>query len=259
MNLKVSHFLSLVHVQAVMKLKSQANNLVLSYLWWILEPLLYVLLFYFVFKFILYRGGEDFLTFLMVGKISFLWFSKAVTSGANSLIENKGLITQRVIPKIMFPLVNCQEAFYKQQVAFLVLFIVLIINGFTSYENWLYIFPLVFLQYVLTIGVASFFSIFVTIAPDFRMAIQLFMMGLMFTSGIFWDINLIQNPAMKDILLLMNPLAALIQGYREALMWQGALELRYIFSITFWALLSLCLGAFLLSRYSTLLTRKLLA
>jgi len=254
-----AQFSSLVHIQAVMKLKSQANNLVLSYLWWVLEPLLYVLLFYFVFKYVLYRGGEDFLIFLMVGKIPFLWFSKAVNSGANSLVENKGLIMQRIIPKFMFPMINCQEAFYKQQVAFLVLVIFLIISGFTYYENWIYILPLIILQYILIIGVAAVFSVFVTIAPDFKLVIQLFMMGLMFTSGIFWDVNLIQDPVMKDMLLTFNPMAALIQGYRQVLMWQGVLEARYLLMILLWAIVSISLGAFMLKKYSNLLTRKLLA
>ncbi len=256
--MNASRFISLVHTQALMKLKSQANNLVLSYLWWVLEPLLYVLLFYFVFKYVLYRGGENFLTFLMVGKISFLWFSKAVTSGANSLIENKGLLMQRDMPKAMFPLVNCQEAFYKQQIAFVVLFVVLIVNGFSASFHWLNLIPIILLQYLLTIGVAAFFSVFVTIAQDFRMVIQLFMLGLMFTSGIFWDVNLIQDPNLKDMLLLLNPLAALIQGYREVLMWQGVLEFKYMLSITCWALLAIILGTFLLTKNSNYLTRKLL-
>ena len=120
--------ISLIHTQAVMKLKSQANSLVLSYLWWVLEPLLYVALFYFVFKYVLYRGDENFFIFLMVGKIPFLWFSKAVNTGANSIIQNRGLIAQRIIPKAIFPLINCQEALYKQLFAFAVLLIFLVMD-----------------------------------------------------------------------------------------------------------------------------------
>jgi lipopolysaccharide transport system permease protein len=152
--------ISLIHTQATMKLKSQANTLVLSYLWWVLEPLLFVALFYFVFKYVLYRGSEDFFLFLMVGNIPFLWFSKAVNSGANSIVQNKGLIMQRVIPKVIFPLVNCQEAFYKQLFAFSVLIIFLVFNGHTNFQNWWQLIPLILLQYILIAGVASFFCCF---------------------------------------------------------------------------------------------------
>ena len=42
-------YLRLIDTQARMALKSDAANLVLGYVWWILEPLLYVMVFYVVF------------------------------------------------------------------------------------------------------------------------------------------------------------------------------------------------------------------
>jgi lipopolysaccharide transport system permease protein len=249
--------ISLIHTQATMKLKSQANTLVLSYLWWVLEPLLFVALFYFVFKYVLYRGSEDFFLFLMVGKIPFLWFSKAVNSGANSIVQNKGLIMQRVIPKVIFPLVNCQEAFYKQLFAFSVLIIFLVFNGHTNFQNWWQLIPLILLQYILIVGVASFFAVFVTLARDFTVIIAMFMMALMFTSGIFWDINLIQDQSMKELLLTLNPLAALIDGYRQVLIYDNTLNIKYMVAVLVWGLMSLSVGAYCLNRYSNTLTRRL--
>ncbi len=255
--MNISQAISLIHIQAIMKMKSQANALVLSYLWWILEPLLFVGLFYFVFKYVLYRGDEDFFTFLMVGKIPFLWFSKAVNSGANSIIQNKGLVVQRVIPKIIFPLVNCQEAFYKQLFAFSVLILFMLFNGYVEIANWWQLIPLIFLQYLLIVGVASVFAVFVTFASDFSVVIGMFMMGLMFTSGIFWDINLIQDQVMKELLLTFNPLAALIDGYRQVLMYDNLLNYKYMLTVFIWAMSSFIIGYFCLHKYSNTLTRRL--
>lgn len=240
-----------------MKLKSQANALVLSYLWWVLEPILYVGLFYFVFKYVLYRGGEDFLMFLVLGKIPFLWFSKAVTSSAQSIVQNKGLISQRVVPKIMFPLVNCQEAFYKQLVAFIVLIVFVLINDYQDYSLWWQLIPLILLQYLLIIGVGSFFAVFVTFAQDFTMLISMFMMGLMFTSGIFWDVNLIQDPSLKEILMIANPLASIIDGYRQVLMYGNPLNMTYMLSVLAWAASSIVLSMYLLFVFDKALTRRL--
>ncbi|GAP74595.1 o-antigen export system permease protein RfbD [Pseudoalteromonas sp. SW0106-04] len=240
-----------------MKLKSQANTLVLSYLWWVIEPLLYVVLFYFVFKYVLYRGGEDFFIFLMVGKIPFLWFSKSVTSGANSLVENRGLIAQRIVPKYMFPFVNCQEASYKQVIAFAVLFSVLIASGYAPTSNWWQLIPLIVLNYLLICGVAVLFSVFVSYAADFRMVIQLFMMGLMFTSGIFWDVNMIQDQSIKEFLLILNPVAALIDGYRQVLMYNQDLNVLYMVTTFAWACGALVAGLTMLHMFNNTLTRKL--
>lgn len=242
-----------------MKMKAQSNTLVLSYLWWVLEPLLYVLLFYFVFKFVLYRGGDNFLMFLILGKIPFLWFSKGVSSGSSAITENKGLISQRVIPKYIFPLVNCQESTYKQIFAFFVLFTAVSAGGYTPTVNWLLLVPLILLNYLLICGVALFFSFFSTLAPDFKVAIQMFMMCLMFTSGIFWDVNLIQDQQLKSLLMHINPLAAIIDGYRQIIMHNAPLKMTYMLAVFAWSLLAICLGAFMLHHCSNFLTRKLFA
>jgi lipopolysaccharide transport system ATP-binding protein len=72
-----------------------------------------------------------------------------------------------------------------------------------------------------------FFAVFVTLARDFTVIIAMFMMALMFTSGIFWDINLIQDQSMKELLLTLNPLAALIDGYRQVLIYDNTLNIIY--------------------------------
>lgn len=258
-NLKVSHFLSLVHVQAIMKLRSQANSLVFSYLWWILEPLLYVMLFYFVFKFVLYRGSDNFFLFLMAGKIPFLWFSKGVNSSANSLTENKGLIGQRIIPKMIFPLVNCLEAFYKQPLSFAVLIGFLILNGLGYQHDWWQLIIIMLLQFLLIFGVGAFFAVFVTLIPDVKMVIQLFMLGLMFTSGIFWDVNLIQDPNVRHYLMMLNPVAALIEAYRDIFINHTTLEYKYLVSVFCWSVFSIGSAHLLIKNLNNTLTRKLVS
>jgi len=240
-----------------MKLKSQANTLLLSYLWWVLEPLLYVFLFYFVFKFVLYRGGDDFFIFLITGKIPFLWFSKSINTGSNSIIENKGIIAQRRISKWLFPIINCHEASYKQLVSFSVLFSAIFIAGYAPSLNWLQLVPLIALNYALICSVALLLSVLVTYAPDFKMAIQFLVMGLMFTSGIFWDVNLIQDPNLKELLMTLNPIASLIDGYRQVLIYNNLLNIKYMLAIFAWSAVIGFTGLFLLHYYSNTLTRKL--
>ncbi|WP_394200820.1 ABC transporter permease [Shewanella waksmanii] len=193
--------------------------MILSYIWWVLEPLLFVALFYFVFEVMLDRGRGDFLIFLILGKIPFLWFSKSITTAANSLVENKGLIDQRPIPKFIFPLVNIQEAAYQQVVTFAVMIAVVIFSGYQDYQYWWQLVPLILLQYLLICGFGSLMAMMVTFLPDFRMILQMFMMGLMFCSGIFWDVNAIADPDMRNAVLLFNPLALIIDCYRQVLLF----------------------------------------
>ena len=97
--MKILDFIILVDTKAKMSLKAEASKLYLSFLWWIIEPMLFVLAFYFVFAVLLKSRQEDFLLFLMCAKIPYMWFSKAVTTASASIVGNRGIISQIDIPK----------------------------------------------------------------------------------------------------------------------------------------------------------------
>ncbi|EED30587.1 hypothetical protein NOR53_501 [gamma proteobacterium NOR5-3] len=79
----------LVDEMARMSLKADASRFYLGYLWWVLEPLLYVAVFYVVFEVLLGTRRPDFLVFLMCGKLTFIWFSKSVVHASRSIVASK--------------------------------------------------------------------------------------------------------------------------------------------------------------------------
>lgn len=225
----VTQFFSLVHTQAKMSLKAEASRLYFSYLWWILEPILYVIVFYFVFEVILNFGRENFLLFLMCGKIPFLWFTKSITAASNSIIQNKGIISQTNIPKILFPYTSLHESLYKQWAVFLVLLSIVIAYGFFPNLNWLWLLPLVFTQYLLILLCSLIGAFLVCFIPDMRIIISMGLTFLLFVSGIFWDINTIQDASLRDLIFIINPLAFLLDGYRAVLIQQTIYDLEHLF------------------------------
>ena len=109
--------LRLIDIQARMLLKADASKLRLGYLWWFLEPLAWVAVFFVVFNLILdsdRRGGLDFLAFLACGKFAFIWFSKTVVQASNSIVANQALVGKINVPKTLFPIAVVQESLYRQ-------------------------------------------------------------------------------------------------------------------------------------------------
>lgn len=206
---------SLVHTKARMSLKADAARLYLSYLWWVLEPVLWALAFYFVFT-ILLGFGRD-LLFIMLGKIPFLWFSKSVTNGSDSIVGGKSLINQTNIPKQFFPYVATAEVLYRQWVVFLVLMAMAWLYGHTPSLHWLWIIPLIIVQYLVILPVAMLGAVLVCYVRDFKILIGMSMIVLMFMSGIFWDLSRVTDPAKRELLVTWNPLAFFIDGYRSVL------------------------------------------
>ena len=217
-NLTLKQTLTLMDVMARLSLKADAQRYFLGYLWWILEPLLWVAVFYLVFEVFLGSGRADFLMFLAVGKLTFIWFSKSVNQAANSLIAGRGLIGNTDSPKWLFPWAVCHEGLYKQVAVFAVLVVMLLYKGYEPTLQWLWIAPIAITQYVLILGCAMVAALLVCVRQDFQLIVQLGTVFLLFMSGIFWDIDSIGNAALRENLLLVNPVAPLIDLYRTVLM-----------------------------------------
>lgn len=212
------HYLTLVDALARMSLKADASRYFFGYIWWILEPLLYVLVFYVVFELILQNRRDDFLVFLMCGKLTFIWFSKSVTQSARSIRNAKGLIGRVDVPKSLFPLATIQEGLYKQASVFVLLITVLLAAGYAPSAVWGWLLPLVLVNYLMIVACGLLAAWLVCLMLDVHMLVSLGMTFLLFVSGIFWDPRDLADPVTTEWILALNPLAFLIDAYRQVLM-----------------------------------------
>ncbi len=204
-------------VQLLFNLKSETRKTYLNYLWWVLEPALFTAVFYLVFAVFLSKGSDDFVLFLLCGKIPFLWFSKSVSNASNSIVAGKGLIHQIAIPKAYFPMLIVGQDFIKQLFVMAFLFIFLVYADKTPQLEWLYFIPIMITQLLLIIACSLVAAAITPFVPDFKFLINTGMMLLMFGSGIFYSYKDVINPKHQD-LFLMNPLANLIKNYREVML-----------------------------------------
>ena len=211
-------YLTLIDTLARFHLRGEARQFSLGYFWWFLEPALYISVFYVVFQLLLDRRQPDFLYFLTVGKLVFVWFSKSVVQASSSIETNKGLISQVLIRKEVFPLAAVLQGVYRQLVVFSILFLLLFVSDKGHFHYWFLLLPLILIQVVLITGCGLLAALMVCWQKDFQHLIQLGMLFLLFVSGVFWDVNDIADAEVRDWVLLLNPLAALIDAYRQILL-----------------------------------------
>jgi len=230
----LAQYFRLIDVQARMLLKADASKFILGYLWWFLEPLLWVAVFYLVFNVILDskgRSGSEFLLFLACGKFAFIWFSKTVTQASNSIVSNKSLVSKMNVPKSMFPMAVVQESLYRQGSVYLCLFAMLAAFGTPVTIAWLWLLPVIFVNYLLIVACSFVGAYLVCLVRDVSKVIPLGMMFLLFTSGIFWDVRDIGSPEKTELILALNPLAFMLDAHRQVLLHQTMPDLVHLLYI----------------------------
>ena len=209
----ITRLLNLIWAKAIFNLRSEDHHNYLSYVWWILEPLIHMAIYYLVFGYLLQRGGENFPVFLLTGLIPWMWFMKAVSSSSNSIIAGQHLLLQVDLPSIVFPLVSLVQSTLKQIPVFILLFAFLWLHNITPSANWWALLPVITVQILLTIAFASMVAALVPFMRDLTYLVPTGLTLLMFLSGIFYDYRMI--PVEWQSAFLMNPVAFLLQCYRD--------------------------------------------
>lgn len=249
------HYLELIWYKALAELRAEAARSFLGFLWWIVEPVLYMAAFYVVFGLIFERGGADFVPFLLCGLVAWKWFASTVTSAANAIPANGGLMQQVYLPKHIFPTIVLLVNTVKFLVVMGLLLVFLMSYGHTPSYAWLGLPALVLVQCLFIAAVAGLVSSIVPFVPDFKLLLDNVMMLLFFVSGVFFDIGSV--PGYLQFLLNLNPMAGIIDGYRTILMqglWPNGL---YLASVLVVSLLGITLAGRILARYDRIYPKVL--
>lgn len=224
------HYFSLVDVQARMLLKADSSKFSLGFLWWFLEPLLWVSVFFLVFNLVLDSGRKsgEFILFLTCGKFAFIWFSKTVSQASGSIVASQGLVGKVKMPKSLWPMSAVQESLYRQSSVYLLLLLILVLFGVYPALPWLWMVPLLAVMYLLIVACSLVGACLVCISRDFQKVIPLAMTFLLFTSGIFWDVRQLADEEKAALLLNANPLAFMIDAHRQVLMYKQMPDLLHL-------------------------------
>ncbi|WP_444919292.1 ABC transporter permease [Microbulbifer sp. JMSA003] len=194
------------------------ENTYLGTIWWVIEPLLLTGLLYLAFSsgFRGNQAGAEFLAFLLCGMLPFKWFASCVSNSAESIVNNKGILGQFYLPKWIFPCSINLSMLLRFLCILPILIAALWLLGFSPTMSWFGLAPIILSQLIINLGLSLLAAAVVPLVPDLRHLIPLCITGVLFTSGIFFDIS--SRPAELQELLLLNPFSEIFDNYRKVLL-----------------------------------------
>ena len=185
-------------------------------IWWVVEPILYMAVFYVVFSLLFDRGGDDdFVPFLLCGLVAWRWFDASVRGGSMAIMLNGSLMNQVYLPKLIFPMITVFANTIKFFVILLLLLAFLLLYGIEPAISWLALPVLIAVQFLVVSVGASLLALVVPFFPDLNILISNAMTLLLFLSGVFFSIR--DMPAKAQDLFYLNPMAVIIEAYRDIL------------------------------------------
>ena len=199
-------------------LKAENRNSYLGYFWWLLDPLLNVVVYYFLVSFILGRGGENFAVFLVIGLVSWRWMSTTVNTSSKSILKYSSIINQVYMPKSIFPLAFTLTQFANFGFGIIVIIVFLAVTG--TVPGWQIVFlPMIILIQLLFLTMLSLFLAYFTVfVRDMDHLLTHVTRILFYSSPIIWEGGRL-GPELQWIVQI-NPIAILINSQRNVLMYQ---------------------------------------
>ena len=81
------------------ELKSEVADSYLNWLWWVIEPFCFMLIYSFVFGVIFNNRTEYFASFIFVGLTVWEFFNRMVSGSVTLILRNRDLVTKVYLPK----------------------------------------------------------------------------------------------------------------------------------------------------------------
>lgn len=240
-------YFELIRYQIYANLKAETARGGLGILWWIVEPILYMSVFFIVFKYVLHRGGDGFIPFLITGLTVWKWFASSVMQGAMSIQSGAGLMRQVHVSKFFFPLVTVLTGTFKFLIVLFLLIVFLVALGTPISVSWVSLPILVITQLLFILFISGLFSVIMPFFLDLRLVLENALILGLFMSGTFYDIE--DATGTVKTFLKLNPMANLMVEYRTVLIQGGWPDFVYLAFLAFLSLLGLCFVFYLIRRF----------
>jgi lipopolysaccharide transport system permease protein len=210
-------FRELLHFLTLRDIKVRYKQTLMGVTWVIIQPLLTMLIFTLVFnRFVrLETGSIPYPLFALSGLLLWLFFANAVTNSTNSLVSNANLITKVYFPRMFIPAASVGAGLLDLGVAFVLLVAVSIYYGVEPTWNLLLLPYFILLMTLLALSVGLLFAALTVKYRDLRHALPFITQIWMFASPIIYPASIV--PERWRVLLIVNPVAGVIEGFRAAL------------------------------------------
>ena len=193
-----------------------------GFLWLFLTPIVQIITYAFVFRFVFgIRGPEEFgetsfVIFMVIGYMPWFAFADAVSKSPGLLLEKAPLITKVMFPTQIIPVVGTLVPYLTHGIGFGVLLLYLAISGYLSWL-WLWL-PLVFFfQFLFTMGLVAILSALCVFLRDLQQLVGLLVFIWFFLTPIVYPISMIDSESIR-FLFLFNPMHSFFNIYREVIL-----------------------------------------
>ena len=211
----------------------------LGVLWSFVNPLLQTIIYSIVFSILLRNDMEHYTTFIVIGVLSWTWFTTSISGGTNCIVINGGIIKKVYFPREILPISIVTSGMINYLISCLIIFIFLAFTGIGYSLNILFLPLIMIVQYILQLGILFITCAVNTYVRDAEYILNFFVNMLFYATPILYASSMFGKYA---TILKFNPMTTIIDSYRNIFYYQTAPDFYALGLIFLVSLLVLIIG-----------------
>ncbi|MCR5101599.1 MAG: ABC transporter permease [Butyrivibrio sp.] len=208
---------------AINDFKKRYAGSYMGVVWALAQPVVTVLMYWFVFDKIFQTRGEmaaggievPYVLFLTTGLVPWFYFSEALLNGTTSLLEYNYLVKKVLFKISILPLIKVMAAMFIHVFFIFVMLVVAIFYGYQPTIYTLQIFYYMICEFILVLALSYSTSAIVVFFRDLTQIISIALQLGQWATPILWNIDRISD-SLKWVIKL-NPVTYIVEGYRNSI------------------------------------------
>ncbi len=218
----------------------------LGMIWAFVNPIVTILVYWFVFEFGLRAGSPiaevPFILWLMAGLIPWFFYSEGLNSATNSMYEYSYLVKKVVFKISVLPVVKIISSLFIHLVFIGFLFIVAFAYKFYPTIHTIQIFYYLFCLFFIILATSYATSAIVLFFKDLGQLINIFLQIGVWMTPIMWNYSIITKK--YQWIVKLNPMMYIVEGYRDTFIYKIWFWEKQVQTLYFWIF---CLIIFIIS------------
>ena len=226
-------------VSARSQLRAEVANSYLNWIWWVLDPLCFMLIYTFIFGYVFQSKEQYFPVFIFIGLSMWDFFSRTMNNSVKIVKNNKSIVSKVYLPKYFLILTKIWVNGFKMMVSFGVVLLLMLVYRVPISLTILYFFPILLILGLFTFGCATHLMHYGVYVEDLSNVVAIVLRFLFYLTGIFYNVEK-KIPRWGEVLNTYNPLACLITDMRNCMIYRTSPKLGILI---FWLFIGLVISA----------------
>ena len=218
----------------------------LGRVWAFTQPVVTVLLYWFVFGHVMGQDKKEILAvgveapyvlWLTAGLVPWFYFSETINNGTTSLLEYSYLVKKVVFKISIIPIVKLIAASFVHLFFVAFMLVVYFAYGYVPGIHLLQLLYYTFCMFMFVLALSYTTCAIVVFFRDLTQIINIMLQVGMWATPILWNISMLDKSPVLQKILKINPVFYIVNGYRDTLFakkwfWQDFYSTSYFWIVT---------------------------